>query len=404
MKVLIVHNYYGSTAPSGENKVFEAEMAMLKRYGHEVKTFIRRSDEIRDKGVLGLIRGAISVPWNFFTTIQIKRILKSFKPDVVHVHNTFPLISPSVFYALEQKAASVITLHNYRIFCPAALPFRNGKICLECIESKNIVPALVHSCYRQSLAATIPLAVNVSLHRILGTWTKKIDAFIVLSEFQKELIFKAGIPDSILHLKPNFHPIDPPVIPWSKKGRHIIFVGRLTVEKGILTLLNAWKLWGKDAPDLHIIGDGELRFELENMAKGLPIKFFGQLESTITHSKIAESQLLILPSECFEGSPMAVIEAFAFGTPAAVSDIGPLPSIVKHGKCGPVFKFSNPQSIVSVLSDIWNDSDLLESCGINAREEFNLNYTEKGNYKSLLDIYEKAILSNVKKKLKLKQK
>ena len=159
MKVLLVHNFYGSAAPSGENQVFEAEKALLQSRGHEGAEFARHSDEIRGQGVWGTVRGAAATPWNLRSAQAIRQAVARFLPDVVHVHNTFPLISPSIFHALAGKGvARVLTLHNYRLFCPAAIPMRAGKVCTDCLDQRSVLPAFQHGCYRDSRLATLPLA------------------------------------------------------------------------------------------------------------------------------------------------------------------------------------------------------------------------------------------------------
>jgi len=393
MKILLVHNFYGSAAPSGENMVFEAEKSLLQKNGHDVAVFTRQSDEIRNNGFAGMLRGAIATPWNFKMSIAIKKAIADFSPDVIHAHNTFPLISPSIFYAIGKKVARVLTLHNYRLFCPAAIPLRNGKVCIECIENKTVWPSIRYGCYRNSRLATLPLAVSVALHRMLGTWTKHVDAFITLSDFQRTLMASAGLPDERIYVKPNFYPGNPSVVPWGKRGEFIVFAGRLTAEKGVNSLLRAWRLWGIEAPALKLVGAGELRTELEQMASGLPVQFIGQVGSSEAQAHIADARLLVLPSECFEGFPMVIREAFAFGTPVAVSNIGPLPSIVQHGKDGVVFEPENPQSLLNTVRTAWVTPSLLEELGAGARAEFESKYTEDVNYKILMDIYKKAIAS-----------
>ena len=174
MKILRVHNFYGSTAPSGENQVFEDEGELLEAHGHDIYSFTRHSDQIRKAGFVGSLRGALSTTWNPWMARAIVAISKSWKPDVVHVHNTFPLISPSIFHALSGKGvARVLTLHNYRLFCSAAIPMRNGKVCTACLDRRTVLPALQHGCYRNSRIATAPLALNVALHRAARTWTKQ---------------------------------------------------------------------------------------------------------------------------------------------------------------------------------------------------------------------------------------
>lgn len=391
MRILLVHNFYSSAVPSGENIVFEAEKALLQAHGHEVIDFIRHTDEIRGAGLIGNIRGALATPWNWFMFKEVQKRVIDFKPDVVHVHNTFPLISPAIFHAIGNRAARVLTLHNYRLFCPAAIPLRKGKICVDCIDKKTVWPSMKHGCYRKSRLATLPLAFNVSLHRLSGTWENQVDAFVTLSGFQKKLMVRAGLPEAKTYVKPNFYPGNPPVVPWQDRGKKVIFVGRLSAEKGVKSLLKAWRLWGSDAPELFLVGDGELRGELEEMAAGLPVKFAGQVSSAEAQSYIAKTCLLVLPSKWFEGFPMVVREALAFGTPAAVSDIGPLPAIVKHGKSGVIFEPGNPESLLKEVRAAWETPDLLEKLGAGARVDFEAKYTEGVNYQILMDIYKNAI-------------
>ena len=391
MKILLVHNFYGSAAPSGENVVFEAEKALLQKNGHEVSLFTRHSDEILGKGFFGKVQGALAAPWNPWMSRAIQKAIADFQPDVVHAHNTFPLISLAIFHAIGKKVASVLTLHNYRLFCPAAIPMRNGRVCTECLDKKSSFPAILHGCYIDSRIATVPLAFNVGLHRFLGTWKNNVDAFIALSDFQAKLMVKSGLPAAKIEVKPNFFPGNPPVVPWPQRSSYVVFVGRLSAEKGVENLLRAWQMWGRKAPELHLVGDGKLLAKLKRMADGLPVRFMGQVTTQEAHANIARARLLILPSECFEGFPMVVREAFAFGTPAAVSNIGPLPSIVKNEISGVVFEPGNPDSLLWQVRAAWENPDILERFGACARAEFEAKYTEDANYKMLMAIYEKAI-------------
>jgi glycosyltransferase involved in cell wall biosynthesis len=391
VKILLVHNFYGSAAPSGENQVFEAEKALLESRGHEVADFTRYSDEIRSQGVWGALRGALATAWNPWMVSAIRQKLSHFRPDVVHVHNTFPLISPAIFHAVGGAAARVLTLHNYRIFCPAAIPMRAGQVCTECIDRRSVWPAIRYGCYRHSRVATLPLAFGVGLHRALGTWHEEVDAFIALTIFQSERLCAAGLPADRLHVKPNFFPGKPAVRAWKDRAIYAVFVGRLSAEKGVRDLLRAWQLWGSCAPDLRLVGDGELRAELTRMAPELPVRFFGQIDAAAAQEQIAGARLLILPSVCFEGFPMVVREAFAFGTPVAVSDLGPLPTIVEHGGSGLVFPPGTPESIFRVVRAAWEEPGMLERLGRGARAAFEAQYTEETNYIRLMDIYQRAI-------------
>ena len=391
MKVLLVHNFYGSAAPSGENQVVEAEKALLQARGHDVAEFTRHSDEVRVQGAWGTIKAAAATPWNPWSARAIRQAAARFRPDVVHVHNTFPLISPSIFHALAGTGvARVLTLHNYRLFCPAAIPMRAGKVCTDCLDRRSAWPALQHGCYRNSRPATLPLAINVALHRAAGTWAHQVEAFIALTEFQRQRVVDAGLPASRVFVKPNFYPGNPAVVPWAQRQPCVVFAGRLTAEKGVATLIRAWQLWGPGAPELRVLGDGPLRADLEAMAAGLPVRFLGQVSTTEAQRQIAQASLLVLPSECFEGFPMVVREAFAFGTPAAVSNLGPLPSIVTHGVSGVVFEAGNAAALLHEVCSAWSTPDLLPSLGLGARASFDAHYTDEANHALLKGLYEHA--------------
>jgi len=387
--------------PSGENQVFEAEGKMLRQRGHEVGTFVRHSDSIRERGVLGSIQGAMSTPWSIFAARAIQQRLKAFRPEVVHVHNTFPLLSPSIFHAIGHRAARVLTLHNYRLFCPAAIPMRAAKICTDCLDQKSVLPAIRHGCYRGSRLATLPMAANVALHRLLNTWEKQVDAFIALTEFQRDVMVQAGLPGDLVHVKPNFYPGTPAMVPWCDRRESVVFAGRLGAEKGVIALVKAWVKWGALAPELRIAGDGELRNELERLAASapdVPIVFLGQVSAEQAQEEVSRARLVLLPSEWFEGFPMVVREAFAFGTPAAVSNIGPLPSIVQDGISGVIFEPGNPESLLNVVRNAWQNEGVLQRLGRGARYSFETLYNEDANYRILMDIYDQAIdVSNGRK-------
>ncbi len=390
----MVHNYYNSSLPSGEKGVFESEKILLESHGHEVELFIRNNDEILAKGLWGKLKAAFSTPWNFWMASAVRRRIDAFKPDVVHVHNTFPLISPSIFYAIGRKAARVLTLHNYRLFCSAGIPMRNGKVCTECLDQRSSWPSVKYGCYRNSRLATVPVALNITLHRGLGTWIKQVDSFIALTEFQKEKMVEAGLPEDKVKVKPNFYSGNPSPLPWTKREDYVVFVGRLNAEKGVETLVRAWELWGKEAPELRIVGQGYLEEKLKLQARSLPVRFLGQLSAEQAQGQIAKAKLLVLPSEWFEGFPMVLAEAFAFGTPAAVSNIGSLPSIIKPKQNGVIFEPANPKSLMSEVQSAWETPGLLEEMGRGARESFEKHYNQESNYSELMKIYEQAVAKN----------
>jgi len=390
MRIMLVHNHYGSSAPSGENRVFQLERDLLERSGHEVNTLERFSDSLISKGLIGKLQGAVMTPWNPRAARDIFDAVRKFNPDVVHAHNTFPLLSPSVFSAAE-GAARVLTLHNYRLVCPAAIPMREGAVCTECIVRKNVFPAIRHGCYRHSRSATIPLALNVAWNRWRGTWQTDVERFIALSEFQRDLLSKGGIPREKISVKPNFCMPGPAFLPLRERPKRAVFVGRLSEEKGVKDLVRAWALWGAQAPELRIVGEGPLRQELEDMAKDASnILFLGQLSSNQTENEIATARLLLMPSRWYETFGMVLLEAFRVGTPVAVSNIGPLPDLVRDAK-GLVFEAQDPRSLFECVAVCWLSLEQLERMSISSHRVYQENFTDKHNLEMLLKIYEDAI-------------
>lgn len=395
MRILIVHNSYGAEAPSGENEVVRLERALLVDKGHEVCMFSRDSDEIRTKGWLGAVQGGAAVPWNPFEARRMAACVSSFNPDIVHAHNTFPLISAAVFSAASRAPARVLTLHNYRLFCAAGIPMRSGQTCTDCIDRRSVVPALLHGCYRGSVVATLPLAAGIALHRALGTWRHDVEAFIALSAFQRELMVTGGLPVERIEVKPNFYPGSPQPLPWSDRTGQCIFAGRLTPEKGLAKLIRAWSLWGASAPELLVLGDGPLRASLEQAAHGANVRFLGYLPAAETQAEIARSRLVVLPSECIEGFPMTMREAFALGTAVAVSRLGPLPGLVRNGQCGVLLDPFDASQVLAALQPAWQDQAALEALARAGHREFQACFTADANHDLLLQIYRRAIARRV---------
>ncbi len=396
MKILLVHNFYGSAAPSGENTVVAAEKAMLEGHGHEVFLYSTSSDYIRSIGIAGNILGAIGTPWNPLHLARVRKVLASGGFNIMHVHNTFPLLSPAIFYAAEKTGTAVVlTLHNYRLFCPAGIPLRNSRPCTECLDRRSVRPAVRYGCYRNSRVATVPLALMISLHRWLATWQRRVDAFIALTEFQAQKLTEAGLPDGQVYIKPHFYASPPAPLPWEARTGSVIFIGRLGEEKGLKYLIQGWRQWGKESPELEVVGDGPLMAELVQMVAdaGLSAKvhFLGQLPFAEVQQRLAQARLLVMPSVCFEGFPMAIREAFSLGVPAAVANLGSMPCIVNDGQDGIVFQPADGKDLFLKVRSLWDDQEKLADMAQNARAEFEGKYTEETNHALLMEIYHNAI-------------
>jgi glycosyltransferase involved in cell wall biosynthesis len=395
VKILLVHNFYGSTAPSGENTAFLAEASLLRSHGHAVYEFTRTSDEILDKGRPGALKGAFSSVWNPFSLRLLKRAIQDANPDVVHVHNTFPLLSPSVFYASrEQRVPTVMTMHNYRIGCSAATALRRDQPCMLCLDRRSVLPALRYGCYRNSRVATFPVSMMIALHNAKKTWSRNVDAFITLTDFQREKMSLFGVPADSLFVKPHFMADPPQPVPWNSREEKAVFVGRLYAAKGIHILIEAWKQWGKNAPRLEIIGDGPMKEELvrslEQSEAAASVSFTGNMTRREAMSRLSRAKLLIIPSLCYEGFPMVVQEAFALGVPVAASNIGSLPYLVRENSNGALFPAGSASDIRKCVGPLLADNESLSALGKGARREFDEKFTAEKNHELLMGIYKAA--------------
>jgi glycosyltransferase involved in cell wall biosynthesis len=314
----------------------------------------------------------------------------------MHVHNFFPLISPSVFYAAKgTDTATVFTLHNYRVVCAYAIPMRDGNICTECLDRRSVMRALKYCCYRGSLAATLPLAAMIALHRKLGTWKKQVDAMITLTGFQRDMLVNAGLPAENMYIKPHFYRDAPVSLPWSDRAAKAVYIGRLSAEKGPAVMIEAWKSLGKSAPQLEIIGDGPDMECLKDSIRGSEVEqkifFAGQLPFDEVQKRLASAKMLILPSLCFEGFPMVIREAFALGVSVIGSRIGSIPFIVAHGKNGVMFEPGDKEGLAGIISSFQDSDAGLADMAAAARQEFDSKYTAGANLDTLIAIYEAAI-------------
>lgn len=399
MRILLVHNYYGSSAPSGENVVFETERDLLRARGHTVETFTRHSDAIRGKGGWGLwgkVVGALSVAGNPFAAWALAKKCRAFRPDVVHFHNTFPLVSALAVRAAARFAPVVMTLHNYRLVCAAGTPFRDGAVCTAC-SGGSVTPALRHRCYRQSLLATVPLAFAIALYRRpLSRWVAR---FIVLSEFQRRQVIACGFPAEKVVVKPNAvaDTRGAAIRPESVVPRDgLVYVGRLSPEKGLETLLKAWNLMDAQEKgragvrELWLVGGGPQRAELEAMSPA-GVRFVGVQDAVGVKRLVSEARCVILPSVCWETFGLSVVEALCEGTPAVVSDVGALPELVRDGVNGFVFQAGDEQSLAAALRKMLNlSANEYAAMRRAARRTYVAKFTEGRNYESLMAIYEET--------------
>ena len=389
MSILFVHNYYQQ--PGGEDAGVRQERDLLAAAGHRIIEYVRHSDEIVLGGFWGRMHLCIGTVWSKRTLHELSSLLRREKPDIAHFHNIVPLISPSAYYACARATVPVVqTLHNFRLLCPAGSLYRQGRVCEECMEH-TLLPSLRHRCYKNSLTATGTVALMVASNRLLGTWDAKVDCFIARTEFAKRKFVQGGLPADKIVVKPCF--VDPDPGPSNNLGDAALFVGRLSVEKGVRTLLEAWEHLEGRIP-LRIAGDGPLRAEVEErvVSHNIPsITFLGRLESAAVITEMKHARFLLFPSEWYEGLPLTIVEAFACGIPVFSSRIGSMIEVVEHGRCGLHFTPGDPKDLAASAKWAWEHPREVQTMGRNARAEYEARYTGERNLQMLTEIHEQVL-------------
>jgi glycosyltransferase involved in cell wall biosynthesis len=390
MKIIVVHNTYQQ--PGGEDISFQNERNLLRDAGHEVVEHQRSNFEVAHySGLIGKIALATHTIWASDTRREFRELLARTKPDIVHVHNTFMMISPSIYWAcLDAQVPVVQTLHNFRLLCPGSTFMRDNQVCEECVEH-SLWRGVRHGCYHGSRSATAVVAAMLKVHRLSGTWSHAVDHFIATSEFSRRKFISAGLPAERISVKPNFVYPDPG--PATGTGEYALFVGRLSPEKGVQTLLAAWERLTVPI-SLHIVGDGPLRGELEEQTRqrGLStISFRGQLTRERTLAAMRGARFLLLPSECYENFPMTIAEAFASGTPVLCSRMGAMKELVDHGRTGLHFTPANPTDLATLVTWAWTHAERLAAMGQEARREYEAKFSAERNLKMLVEIYRRSL-------------
>lgn len=385
MRILAVHNYYQQ--PGGEEQIFNTEATLLESYGHEVLRYTLTNDDIQQANPLVLAKNTL---WNSTVYQELRSLVRQKKPDVAHFHNTFPLISPAAYYALKEEGVPVVqTLHNYRLLCPNALFFRNGKVCEDCLGKPLPLPGVIHGCYRGSRSASAMVAATVSFHSMLGTWSKEVDVFIAYSQFAMQKFIEGGLPKEKLAFKTNF--LHPAPEPGDGKGGYALFVGRLSVEKGLGVMLDAWRQLKGKIP-LKILGNGPMASLVTEAAQDMPeIEWLGRRPLEEVYEVVGKAAFLVFPSEWYETFGRVAIEAFARGTPVVASNIGAITELIDHKRTGMHFRPGDPTDLATQVEWLLAHPQELLQMRQEARTEFEAKYTAADNYKRLMEIYHSVI-------------
>jgi len=385
MKVLLCHTYYRQRG--GEDHSFEEERQLLSDHGQEVVEYVRRNDELDEFRPWSL---AGTTLWNRRASRELERLMVDTRPDVVHCTNTFPLISPAVIHRAHRQGAAVVqALRNYRLICPGSLLMRDGRTCEDCVGRAVPWPAVAHGCYRESRAASVVVASMLVLHRALGTWRRKVDAFFTLTDFARQKFVEAGFPADRLHVK--YNSVADAAQPLANRADYLVFVGRLSPEKGVKTLLAAWQAYPA-LPPLKILGDGPLANEVQASQAADPrIEWLGRLEPTEVNRVVALAQALVMPSVWFETFGRTIAEAYACRTPVIASRLGAMRELVDEDRTGLFFEPGSASDLASAVQRFAALSAAKKQAfGDAARNRYLAHFTPDCNYRRLIEIYELA--------------
>jgi glycosyltransferase involved in cell wall biosynthesis len=382
----MVHNYYQH--PGGEDVAFAAEVGLLRGHRQEVVEYTEHNRRIEEMGLLSV---AARMVWSRASRRRIYRKLTATRPVVAHFHNTFALVSPASYYACRKIGVPVVqTLHNYRLLCPAAKLFRESCVCEECLGRGVPWPAIRHGCYRGSRPQTAAVAAMLGLHGWLRTWENGIDVFIALNEFCKRKFIEGGLPEDKILIKPHFVSPDPGQ--REGRGEYALFVGRLSEEKGIRTLLRAWRHLG--AMPLVIAGDGPLMGLVRSAAarsSGAQLRVLGRCARDEVFRLMKGARFLVFPSEWYETFGLVLIEAFACGLPVLASRLGAAGDVVRDGFTGLLYAGGEPDDLAGKANWLWTHPAEGERMGREARKEYEEKYTAERNYCRLMEIYRTAL-------------
>ena len=385
-RVVQVHTRYRQAG--GEDRVVAAERLLLEEAGIEVEQVLFENAELREsRSLAGDLRLATSAVWSRSAQRRVGAALAAHRPQVMHVHNTFAAASPSVYAAASRHGVPVVqTLHNYRFVCPAATAFRDGHACTDCVGRRLAWPAVVHSCVRGSRAQSAVAATTLGVHRALGTFDRRIDTYVALTSFQRQLMVDGGLPAERIQVVPNFLEPDPGAGSGPRTG--VLYVGRLAEEKGIATLLRAAEL---NPGSVSVAGDGPLAPLVHEATAAGHVRYLGTLGSGEVADQLGGAAALAVPSIWFEGFPMVVLEAYAAGTPVIASRIGSLATIVEDGVTGLLAEPGDADQLGKRFAWAIDHPAELAELGARARQRYETRYRGAAHLAALLDIYQASI-------------
>lgn len=392
LKILLIHNRYSQVG--GEDSIFLRECRLLESKGHSVRSLLFDNRKAFEGSFLKKIRIGFGSIFNIESSHLVGKYIEDFQPDVIHVHNMFYVASPSILFAAHKyKVPVVVTLHNYRLICSSALLMRDSKPCEVCISRAFPIAGVQYACHRNSRLETAQLTFTTGLHKTIGTWLNKVNTYIALTDFAKNKFINSSLdlPAEMVVVKANSVD-DPGFGSIEEREDHFVFVGRLSKEKGIEVLLDAFD---NTTCKIEIIGDGPYDGLVKKVAsRNKNIKYWGFRDQQFIRNRLSKAIALIVPSICYEGLPTAVLESFACGTPIIISDIDNLRELVSRNFNGVHFKTGNSTNLSEVVQDFLDNRHRLIELYENSRETYLERYTHEINYRNLVKVYQSAILKH----------
>lgn len=382
MRILVLHNTYQRAG--GEDVAVATEVDMLRRAGHSVELAMADNHEIAGFG--GKVRTLLRTPHDPARAAWTEQAIDRSGAELVHIHNFFPLLTPAVHEAAARRGVAVVqTLHNYRLICAGAMLLRDGKICETCVTG-NRLAGVVHRCYRGSLPGSAAVVAMQARAEREGTWHRHVHRFIALTTFARSKFVAGGLPAERIAVKPNN--VTAPAMVDRPGRRGALFVGRLSPEKGVDVLLRAWRKIG--SMDLSIVGDGPERAALQAAAPA-NVRFLGQLPAEAVREQMMAAQLFVMPSICYEGFGLTLIEAFAAGLPVIASRLGSLAEIVGDGVEGRLFAPGDSDALAAAVTELAGAPDGGASYGRAGRAAYERLYTPERGIGQLEAIYAAAL-------------
>lgn len=379
--IMMVFNRY--LLRGGEEIAYENERNLLIEQGIRVTEYTQDNRIIA--GMSPLSTG-IRTTWSRPDFLEFRRQLRQHRPQLIHVHNLFPLISPSILHAAAyERIPVVMTLHNYRLGCLSATFFRDGMTCEDCLHIPVPFPGILHSCYRQSRSASIAVAAMLTVHRMLNTWGRYVSVFIALSHFSRHKFIEIGLPPQRIIVKPNS--LSSEEITPREPGNSALYVGRLSPEKGVADLVKIWKE-GNIATELIVAGDGPLRNRLIDESSGLPIHFTGLVSPDRVAELMSRCAFVVVPSKSYEGFPMVILEAMAHAAPVVASRFGSIPELIDDELTGILVDHGRDDLWIKAIKRLAGNRDKLGEMGIRARQKYEMSYQRKANFEQLIHIYQ----------------